>query len=172
MALKILSQIGTDRGITSEGYLRIADYTLGKNGCYASFRLQLFMTEADSVTQPLTTAPYVPANKEARCQLIGESLYHSFQVETEVDTTCTRMIPTQVQKEQTSVVKDPVTGEDKTVTQTITVTEMVEESYPCKQKVVSCDFSSVQGVDIFSFGYTLLKEKMKGIFGAENVVDC
>jgi len=171
MALRILSQIGTDQGITSEAYLRISDYNLSKNGCSANFRLQLFMSEADA-KPVLKTMPYNPANPEAKCQLIGDNLFHSFQKEIEIDTTCVRMVPTQVQKEETIIIKDPVTGEETTTTQTITVTEMVQEEYPCKQKTFVCDLAPVEGVDIFAYGYGILKEKMISIFGAENVVDC
>jgi hypothetical protein len=34
------------------------------------------------------------------------------------------------------------------------------------------DLSSAEGVDIFAFGYSHLKAKLVGLFGAENVVDC
>lgn len=171
MALKILSQIGTDQGITSEAYLRIANYNLDKNGCSANFRLQLFMSEADA-KPALKTMPYNPTNPEARCQLIGDNLYHSFRKEIEVDSTCVRMVSKPVEKVETITIKDPVTGEETTTTQTITVNEMVQEEYPCKEKVFVCDLTPVEGVDIFNYGYALLKEKMIGIFGADNVVDC
>lgn len=171
MALKILSQIGTDQGITSEGYLRISDYNLSKNGCYTQFRLQLFLSEADA-KPALKAMPYNPSNPEAKSQIIGEYLHIYFQKEIEVESTCTRTVPKQVQKEETIIIKDPVTGEETTTTQTITVVEMVEEQYPCTQKTFVCDLTPVEGVDIFHFGYAKLKEKMIGIFGAENVVDC
>lgn len=171
MALKILSQIGTDQGITSEGYLRIADYNLSKQGCAANFRLQLYLKEADA--KPVLRAmPYNPGNPEAKCQLIGDYFYESFQKEVQVESECTRIVPKEVEKEQTITITDPETGEETTTTQTITVTEMVEEKYPCTQPSWVCDLSAVEGVDIFHYGYAKLKEKMIGIFGAENVVDC
>lgn len=171
MALKILSQIGTDQGITSEAYLRIVDYNLSKQGCSANFRLQLFLKEADA--KPVVRlSPYNPGNPEAKCQLIGDYLYHSFGKEVDVDSECTRVVSKEVQKEETIIITDPETGEETTTTQTITVIEMVEEKYACTVKEWQCDLATVEGVDIFHFGYGKLKEKMISIFGADNVVDC
>lgn len=171
MALKILSQIGTDQGITSEAYVRISEYNLSKQGCSTNFRIQLFLSEADA-KPALKAMPYNPMNPEAKSQIVGDYLFVSLQKEVEIEKECTRMVPTQVQKEQTITITDPVTGEETTTTQTITVTEMVEEKYPCVEKTYVCDLTPVEGVDIFNFGYGKLKEKLVATFGAENVVDC
>ena len=56
MALKITTQIGTDKGITSEAYVRIADYQISKYGS-ANFRIELFQSEED-VTTP-TSYPVI-----------------------------------------------------------------------------------------------------------------
>jgi len=56
MALKITTQIGTDKGITSEAYVRIADYQISKYGS-ANFRIELFQSEADA-----TPASFLPRN--------------------------------------------------------------------------------------------------------------
>jgi hypothetical protein len=171
MALKILSQIGTDQGITSEAYLRIVNYSLSKQFCNADFKLQLFMSEADA--KPAFKAmPYNPSNPEAKCQLIGDNLMVSFHKEIEVESECSKMVPKEVEKEETITITDPVTGESTTTTNTVIVTEMVEEKYPCTQKVWVCDLTPVEGIDIFQLGYSKLKEKMIGIFGEDNVVDC
>lgn len=171
MALKILQTIGCDQGITSEAYLRIADYNLSKNGCSANFRLQLFLSEADA-KPALKAMPYNPGNPEAKCQLIGDYLFQSFFKQIEIDATCTRKVAKEVEKEETITITDPVTGETTTTTQTITVIEYVDEEYPCKEIITVCDLTPVETENIFVFGYTKLKEKMIEIFGAENVVDC
>jgi len=54
MALKITTQIGTDKGITSEAYVRIADYQISKYGS-ANFRIELFQSEEDAT--PATSYP-------------------------------------------------------------------------------------------------------------------
>lgn len=172
MALKILSEIGTDQGITSEAYVRISDYNLNKLGCSAHFRVQVFMSEADAKPALRTAPPYNPQNPEAKSQIIGDSLYHSFYKEIEIDTTCIQIVPQEIQKEQTITTTSPITGESTTTTQTITEVVMVEESVPCRKMVTVCDLSPIEGVDIFQFGYGKLKEKLVAIFGAENVVDC
>ena len=47
MALKITTQIGTNKGITSEAYIRISKYTIDKAG-YGKFNLQIFQKEEDA----------------------------------------------------------------------------------------------------------------------------
>ena len=47
MALKITTQIGTNKGITSEAYIRISKYTIDKAG-YGKFNLQIFQMEEDA----------------------------------------------------------------------------------------------------------------------------
>lgn len=85
MALKILSTIGTDRGVTNEAYLRIADYTVNKNQGNCSFRLQLFNSEADSVPSS-NMFPFYSTGLEARSQVIGDYLNVSLMVEEQVET--------------------------------------------------------------------------------------
>lgn len=66
MALKITTQIGTDRGITSEAYLRISDYRISKYG-RASFITELFLSQADSVSEatiPVAMYDVVAHNKQ------------------------------------------------------------------------------------------------------------
>ena len=71
MALKITTQIGTDKGITSEAYVRIADYQISKYGS-ANFRIELFQSQEDAT--PPTSYPGMGGGV-ARNQQIGESLY-------------------------------------------------------------------------------------------------
>jgi hypothetical protein len=40
MGLKINNALGTDQGITNEGYIRITNYNIKKNG-YLDFRIEL-----------------------------------------------------------------------------------------------------------------------------------
>lgn len=70
MALKITTQIGTDKGITSEAYVRISDYQLSKNGS-ANFKIELFQNENDSVLDNLYPINY----NIARNQQIGDNLF-------------------------------------------------------------------------------------------------
>jgi hypothetical protein len=47
MGLKINTTIGTDQGITSEGYVRITNYNINKNG-NLDFRIELFISQDES----------------------------------------------------------------------------------------------------------------------------
>ena len=142
MALKITTQIGTDKGITSEAYVRIFDYQISKNGS-ANFRIELFQNEEDSVIN----GDYPGMNTSiARNQQIGENLYIYLnnQIEEQV------LYPTPGLDED----GNPFTNRVETIIKTIP------------------DLSSAQGIDIFTFGYSHLKAKLVDLFGAENVVDC
>ena len=103
MALKITTQIGTDKGITSEAYIRIADYQISKYGS-ANFRTEIYQSQADLT--PASGAGYPAAyGGVARNQQIGESLYvpmtkevtetvtrHSME-EQDVEETITKTVP-------------------------------------------------------------------------------
>lgn len=159
MALKITTQIGTDRGITSEAYVRIAEYQLSKYGS-ANFRLELFQNQADAVA---TTVSGVIAPTQAHSQQIGESLHVSLTKEVEA----TRIVKKGVQVEVPAVL-----GEDGVtiVTPATTTWELqdVEETYTTSVP----DLTPVQSGTIFAFAYSKLKEKLVTLYGANNVIDC
>ena len=72
MALKITTQIGTDKGITSEAYVRIADYQVSKYGS-ANFRLEIYQSQDDVATPGSATFP--TNGGQARNQQIGDNLF-------------------------------------------------------------------------------------------------
>lgn len=152
MALKIITQIGTDKGITSEAYVRIADYQISKYGS-ANFRIELFENE----TAATTGNGMYAGMSAARNQQIGESLYVSLTKEVEKTNTVLRMVPVEVPSE--------TEGEPATVTMR---EQEVEETFTATVP----DLSTAEGVDIFAFGYGHLRTKLEGLFGADNVVDC
>ena len=149
MAVKITTNIGTDLGITNEAYVRISDYNLSKNGVGANFRLEIFQSQEDVAESGGST--YI--GRTARNQQIGETLYVSFwkTVETEV----TRTRPVMSAGTSGSAGSGPEMEEYQ---ETITTQEI--------------DFSAAEATNIFSFGYSELKKKLKELFGDSNVVDC
>lgn len=160
MALKITTQIGTDKGITSEAYVRIADYQVSKYGS-ANFRIELFQTQADSVAS-IGMYPMPMGAGQARNQQVGDSLWVALTKEVEATRT--------VQK-NVEVVIPAVVAENGTITTPESKTwEMqdVEETYTSTVP----DLTALEDGTIFEFGYTKLKEKLVGLFGAEKVVDC
>ena len=167
MALKIIKSIGTDKGITSEAYVRIADYQISKSG-NANFRIELFLNAADA-TANQTGMP--GSYNQARNQEIGE--YLSVPLTKEVEEVLTRTVVNPVETEVTKT--RTVTAEDGTeTTEEYTVMEMipteVEEEYTVTKTVP--DLSSAENVDIFAFGYTHLKAKLVKLFTAAKVEDC
>lgn len=160
MALKITTQIGTDKGITSEAYVRIADYQVSKYGS-GNFRIELFQTQADSVVNT-GMYPTPMGGGQARNQQIGENLWVALTKEVEATRTVQRSV---------EVVTPAVLAEDGTVvTPESSTWEMqdVEETYT----TTAPDLSALEDGTIFAFAYGKLKEKLVTLFGTENVVDC
>jgi len=143
MALKITSQIGTDKGITSEAYVRISNYQLSKFGS-ANFQVEIFQSEEDA-TPAATAMPGMMAG-QARNQQIGDNLY----------------VPLTQQVEETISV--PQYGNDEEGNPLPNVDQVITKTVP--------DLSSAEGVDIFAFGYSHLKAKLVDLFGEENILDC
>lgn len=143
MALKITTQIGTDKGITSEAYVRISNYQLSKYGS-ANFQIELYQSEEDV---PGQVGAYTPMTTGvARNQQIGE--YISVQLTTQEER--------EVSYPQAGVDIDGNALPDRVETITVSVP----------------DLSSAEEVDIFTFGYSHLKAKLVDLFGEDNVVDC
>lgn len=168
MALKITTQIGTDKGITSEAYVRIADYQISKYGS-ANFRIELFQSEEDAT--PSGNYPGMGAGI-ARNQQIGETLYVAMTQQVEETITVKRMVPVEV--EYTEDVTSAPDTEGNTTTTTVTRTRVDMQEQDVEETITKTvpDLSSAEGVDVFAFGYGHLKTKLEGLFGADNVVDC
>ena len=168
MALKITTQIGTNKGITSEAYIRISKYTIDKAG-YGKFNLQIFQKEEDATPSLTSDVNVIPQNAEAKSAQIGEFMH--IKLLKTVTTTVRKNMPTRI----TEVIQVPVldenkqpTGqvEDKVVTRKKPMEVNVEETYEVP------NLSLIEGQDIFEYGYTKLKEKLVTLYGAENIVDC
>lgn len=169
MALKITTPIGTDRGITSEAYVRITNYQLNKFGS-AEFRLEIFLSEADTTT----TAGTMPGmyGQSARNQQIGDSLFVPLnkQVEETVTRTYQISVPVVTPTEQAGPLDE--NGEPTTIMVDVTSYEIQDKQSTETITKIVADLSTAEGVDIFSFGYSHLKAKLVELFGESNVVDC
>lgn len=167
MALKITAQIGTDKGITSEAYVRIADYQISKYGS-ANFRIELFQSQEDVAAPGAGIYPGMGGGI-ARNQQIGESLYVAMTKQVEEIVTVKRMVSVETTEEVS--VPSPIEGEEPT-TQTVTRQTMQEQDVEETITKTVPDLSTAEGIDVFEFGYAHLKTKLEGLFGAANVVDC
>jgi len=173
MAIRITTQIGTDKGITDQAYIRIADYQISKYGS-ANFRLEVFQSEADipsaNGSYPLG---FISSAGTARNQQIGESLHVPLTKQETRTVTVKKLVPVQVEE----VVEIPGHSDDEgmvptTITQTVTRTEMQEQDVQETITVTVPDLTPAENIDVFEFGYGKLKEKLVALFGADNVVDC
>ena len=108
----------------------------------------------------------------ARNQQIGESLYVALTKQVEETRTVQRMVPVQVEFEETVAGVSDAEGNPTTTTVTRTRTEMQEQDVEETITKTVPDLTSAEGVDVFEFGYSHLKMKLEGLFGAANVVDC
>jgi len=166
MALKITTQIGTDKGITSEAYVRIADYQINKYGS-ANFRLEIYQTEADvpNLTQSAGSYPApIMGGGIAHNQQIGDNLLVTLTKQVDATRTVTR--PVQV------VVTPAVMAQDGVTIVTPAVTNWEDQETTETYQVTVPDMSSVESGTIFAFGYSHLKTKLVDLFGADHVADC
>jgi hypothetical protein len=171
MALKITTQIGTDKGVTSEAYVRIADYQISKYGS-ANFRIEIYQSQANAPVAGGAMSPGPMTSGTARNQQIGENLWVPLTKQEERTITVKRMVPVQVTEEVQVPGPLDEEGNPTTVTQTVTRTEMQEQDVEETISVTVPDLTSAEDVDVFEFGYGKLKEKLVELFGADNVVDC
>jgi hypothetical protein len=161
MALKITTQIGTDKGITSEAYVRIAEYQVSKHG-NANFRIELFQAQAESVIKNGNMYPTPIGGMQARNQEIGDSLWVPMTKEVE---------GTRTVKKNVEIVTPSVFDEDGIITTPESRTWEMQDVEETHISVVP-DLTPLEDSTIFEFGYAKLKDKLVGLFGAENVVDC
>jgi len=167
MALKITKSIGTDKGITNEAYVRIADYQISKSG-NANFRIQIYLNEADA-TPNVSMGP--SGIEQARNQQIGEYLSVSLTKQVDEVKTRTMMRPVETEVTRTRTVTNEA-GEE--VSEEYTVMEYTNEEVTEEYTITNTvpDLSSAEGVDIFAFGYSHLKAKLVSLFSAAKVEDC
>lgn len=170
MALKITSEIGTDQGITNEAYVRIVNYNINKAGT-ANFALQLFNSEAAATASIFVNAPVTGA-AVARNAQIGDTFTVQLTKEIASTQVVTKSIPTEVEVTE-EVITPGAEGQEPTtelVTKTVIQSVLTEVEEPTV-KIVP-DLSSLEGVDIFTFGYGKLKTRLEELFGEGNVVNC
>lgn len=162
MALKVTTQIGTNRGLTSEAYVRIGSYEIFKSGSLHLW-LQIYQNETDA-NQPIGQTPLF---KEAVSLEIGSKVIIPL-LQTLTRTVTKTQLVEEIDTITVPKIVDGVTvgSEEKQVTRRAPQEVEVEEEYTIP------DMSSLEGQDIFQFGYTKVKEKLATLYGAENIQDC
>lgn len=168
MGLKIITQIGTDRGITDEAYVRIADYQVSKRGNTVNFRIELFQKKSDSIIDPMG---YSYNFNECRNQQIGDNFSVSLFKQVTEKITVQRPFPVEVTK--TIKVPGPVDENGNTTLIDNTIRTMETEIRDVEEDVIKnvLDLTELENKSIFEFGYEKLKEKLITLFGDENIID-
>ena len=163
MALKITTQIGTNRGLTSEAYVRIGSYDLKKSG-ELELWLQIYQTESDA-NQPIGVTP-----------MYKESV--SLEIGSVLKVPLLKNVTIQVRKtmpvDEVQTVTVPVRNAEGVVTSTEEkeMTRKVMKEVEVDEVIQVADMSLIEGQDIFLFGYAKLKEKLVSLYGSENIQDC
>jgi len=164
MALKILKEIGTNKGITSGAYIRIYNYQISKAG-YLQLNIQMFLSEEKAV---------VPFDQI----VAGDECFNSDiqnMVKIPLVRKGTKTVKKTIQVEEEHEFKIPVLDDNGNYTnefRTEKVMTTVPKEVDAEEEYDIPDLSLIQGVDVFAFGYAKLKEKLQASFGAENIVDC
>jgi hypothetical protein len=164
MALKITKQIGTNKGITSDAYLRIVNYSISKYG-YLQLNIQMFLSEEQASVQ----IDQVVAGMECFNSDVLNML--KIPLTKTLTKTVEKTVVVQEESEKTIPIMNDqgmFTGEFKKqmLMGDVTKKMQVEEEYQVP------DLSLIKGLDIFEFGYNALKTKLVETFGAENIIDC
>jgi len=146
MGLKIITPIGTDKGITEEAYVRITSYSISKNG-NVNLSVELFLNKAASQNTVQPFGNYGNASN----QMISNN--HSFMVTKDVITTVTKTRPV--------TTYDATTGEPT----------YTEESYQEEVTSTVSDIASLETVNIFEFCYNSLRVKLEDLFGIANIIN-
>jgi hypothetical protein len=163
MAIKINKPIGTDRGITSEAYVRVVNYTISKLG-YARFDLEIFLSEEDAKSSP---TPYGTGHASpARSQEIGYELSVQLMENKLV-------MEKQVTHEQVDVTEERlVEGSDPEEYETVVVgSTMVAKEIDVEVERMMPTLAPIEEAGLFAFAYAKLKEKLDGIYGEAYVLN-
>jgi len=172
MALKITSEIGTDQGITKQAYVRIVNYNINKTG-NANFALQIFNSEAEATALSVgATLAGSFQNGIAKNVQIGDNFNVALTKEVTESITVQRPVPTEVEVTEEVLIPGVDGAESTTETVTKTIIQSVMTDVQESRVSVVPDLSPLAEIDIFTFAYGKLKEKLELAFGKGKVVDC
>jgi hypothetical protein len=151
MAIKILTQIGTDSGITSEAYVRIHEYNISKSGA-VNLQLEIYLSE--DLRNPVK-------NKSIGDSLVFDLSYNEIVTETKIISAT---------KGEFSAI--PPINKDGLTVMPEGINELEEKEVTIERIVKVIDLSDLENQNIFKFGYEKLKAYLILIYGEKNIVDC
>jgi hypothetical protein len=173
MALEITKQIGTSRGITSEGYVRIESFEFRKqNGTLRVYPIMyLNEHEAASASRDLfddDSPAMLTEEWEAKNYEIPE--YYKFHLtESQVRSREYVRVETVSESVDQSVPDPENPGQEITQSSWVYDTITVSGSEDYDADVIST--AAISEVSIYDFAYPLLKTELKQVFGSDSVID-
>jgi hypothetical protein len=154
MAIKILTPIGTDYGIAEQAYIRIKEYNISKTGA-VNLQLEIFLSQED----------YNNGSTPVRNRIIGDSVVLDLGHDELVTTTETILATPQV-------TETPPVNENGETIMPDPIPTPVEETITTTKVVRIIDLASLEENNIFTFGYSKLKEKLVTLFNEDDIIDC
>ena len=173
MALEIQKQIGTSRGITSEGYVRIESFEFRKQNGFLRVYPTMYLNEhhAASASRDLFdehSPAMLKEEWEAKNFEIPE-VYTFHLTESAVRTREFLRVET-VSQSVDSMVPDPDNpGQEITQSSWTYDTVTVSGSEEYTTSVIST--AGISNNTIYDFAYPLLKTELKQVFGSDSVID-
>ena len=173
MALEITKQIGTSRGITSEGYVRIESFEFRKHNGTLRVYPKMYMNghEAASASRDLFdehSPAMLTEEWEAKNYEIPE-FYKFHLTESQVRSREYLRVET-VSQSVDQMIPDPENpGEEITSSYWEYDTVTVSGSEDYNADVIST--AAINEVSIYDFAYPLLKAELKQVFGSDSVID-
>ena len=173
MALEITKQIGTSRGITSEGYVRIESFEFRKQNGLLRVNPVMYMNEheARSASQDLFDehSPAMLVEEWAAKNYEIAETYTFHLTESQIRSRDYVRVETVSESVEQSVPDPENPGQEISQSSWVYDTVTVSGSEEYTADVISV--SAISDTSIYDFAYPLLKTELKQIFGAANVSD-
>lgn len=161
MALRILTPIGTDRGLVDNAYVRIGEYRISKTG-ECVFEIHIYKSKNDAIIADSNIATIGKAN-DLTC--------FSYEIGKELKVDLGREIVKTVTVPKEIPYTEKVTKTIGTRSYEVTENRITSSLHSFETRLKVPDWTVLENNNIFEFGYSELKDKLSTLFGSENIVD-
>lgn len=171
MGLVINTQIGTDRGITDEGYIRIESFDMDRRKGDMIVRTKLFLSEAEAseTATPKYDELGAGMNEGDYAKNVNIPEYYRFPMTSSAMFTRSLDVNVDVSESYEQEVPSLDGSGSEVITKWRYTTELRPQIEYYTASVV--DFSPITGSTIYEFAYPLIKYKLEQSFGEGNIVD-
>lgn len=171
MGLVINTQIGTDRGITEEGYIRIESFDMDRRKGDMIVRTKLFLSEADAseTATPKYDELGAGMNEGNFARNVNIPEYYRFPMTSSA--MFTRSLDIEVEASESYEEEVPTLdgSGSEMITKWRHFMTMSADIQHYSASVV--DFSPITGSTIYEFAYPLIKYNLEQSFGEGNILD-